>query len=91
MNKKTLEVLPNVLDSNKDLIVLKTPFDGCNRTLQLAGSCNGLLCLPHSDYDGPSYVCNPVLESTLLFPSISEITQYRASIGFGYDSLNDEY
>ena len=50
-----------------------------------------LLCLSCSDYDGPSYVCNPVLESTLLFPSISEITQYRAPIGFGYDPLNDEY
>lgn len=63
-----MEILPNVLDSNKGLIVLKTPFDGCNRTLQLAGSCNGLLYLHHADYDGPSYVCNPVLESPLLFP-----------------------
>ncbi|KAK7854131.1 f-box protein [Quercus suber] len=104
-NKKKISNLiktrgPSTISDLPDEIILdilsRLPIKTLSQCrFQLVGSCNGLLCLSQSEYDGHFYICNPVLGEYKTLPLVSGITQYYAPFGFGfgfeYDPSNYEY
>uniref|UniRef100_A0A803LLA9 F-box domain-containing protein n=1 Tax=Chenopodium quinoa TaxID=63459 RepID=A0A803LLA9_CHEQI len=73
--------------------LINCPFDCNSFETEIAGSCNGLLCLA----DGiAAFIWNPATRKYRVLPvSPVEIPGFkelnRAVYGFGYDKLNDDY
>ncbi|KAJ8422208.1 hypothetical protein Cgig2_014273 [Carnegiea gigantea] len=86
-------------DSNRLLILLKEPslFSVHSKTVNVVGSCNGLLCLRirfsgNADDSTPLVLLNP---STGIYRSIppawNRASLFVENLGFGYDSEANDY
>ncbi|KAI4298895.1 hypothetical protein L6164_032408 [Bauhinia variegata] len=62
--------------------------------MKLVNSCNGFLCLYHSDMENRNlyYLCNPILgEFVMLPPTLSDGHQFLGFSAFGYDPKSKKY
>ncbi|XP_059652197.1 F-box protein At3g07870-like [Cornus florida] len=71
--------------------------DGGNPYLRVIGCCNGVLCLSDDliTYMDKLYLWNPSIQKTMTLPPLRVTYQshgpFMHSIGFGFDSLTDDY
>lgn len=67
------------------------PFDNHH---YIVGACNGLLCLMdfQFSFDSIFILCNPIIRKSIALPKpcLSSLL-YKISVGFGFDSAQDDY
>nr|XP_023926031.1 F-box/kelch-repeat protein At3g23880-like [Quercus suber] len=76
---------------------IEVPFDLPYGSVQIAGSCNGLLCLAYvgnfSSFDNGIYLWNPSIRKFKRLPDsrLGRLGCHWFRLGFAYDSENNDY
>ncbi|XP_059660175.1 F-box protein CPR1-like isoform X2 [Cornus florida] len=69
----------------------------CNHYFRIIGCCNGLICLSDDQfsYTNNLFLWNPFIRKTMRLPPVRVTVQthglFKHSIGFGFDSITDDY
>lgn len=87
------------LHFEKDLLVtyaeLKCPFGRVNDFFRIVGTCNGLVCLADDQdtYTDRVIIWNPCAKKSVNLPKpmFPYLPQGTALLGFGFDSVNNDY
>ena len=98
MDSSKRRVCTVTLDRTFDRISeIDVPFDFPSGSVQIAGSCNGLLCLAYKGkfniFDNVIYLWNPSIRKFKRLPDsyMERLACYGLRLGFVYDSENNDY
>ncbi|CAK9180398.1 unnamed protein product [Ilex paraguariensis] len=80
------------LSDQKEIVrKIQTPFSASMPEFNVVGSCNGLLCLSDSLFDGLLYVYNPFTRKHRELPKSIQFEEQEVMFGFGFHPVTKEY